>query len=228
MMMRLTVLSLAIVGLFLAVGTGLAGAPGAAQPNRDKLMNPDQLKEAAPAKFQVKFETSKGDIVVEVTRDWSPNGADRFYNLVKNGYYDGCRFFRVIENFMVQFGISGDPKINAALNKATIVDDKVKQSNLRGYITYAKSSMPNSRTTQVFINFKDNAFLDNQGFSPFGKVIKGMDIVDSLYSKYGEGPPSGQGPEQGRVQAEGNAYLEKSFPKLDYVKAATIVAGPAK
>lgn len=218
--MRLTAITLAIVALFFAMGTGPAAAQGGAKPNTDKLLKPDQLNETAPAKFQVKFETSKGDFTVEVIRNWSPNGADRFYNLVKNGYYNDCRFFRVVENFMVQFGISGDPKLNAALNRATIPDDKVNQSNIRGYITYAKSGLPNSRTTQVFISFKDNSFLDGQGFSPFGKVMKGMDVVDALYSQYGDAP---KGPDQGRLQAEGNAYLEKSFPKLDYIKTATIV-----
>lgn len=191
-------------------------------------MSPAQLSETAPAKFQVKFDTSKGEFIVEVTRDWAPNGADRFYNLVKNGYYDNCHFFRVIEGFMVQFGINGDPKLNRIWRVATIKDDPVKKSNTRGMVSFATSG-PNSRTTQVFINFNDrNAQLDSSGFAPFGKVTKGMSVVDSLYSGYGEGAPSGKGPEQGQAQMQGNAYLEKSFPRLDFIKAATLVAAEAK
>ena len=186
-------------------------------------MNPAQLNEAAPDKYRARFETTKGEFIVEVTREWAPNGADRFYNLVKNGYYDNCRFFRVIDGFMVQFGINGDPNINRLWRGATIMDDPVKKSNSRGFITFATSG-PNSRTTQVFINFADrNSFLDPQGFSPFGKVTEGMNIVDSLYNGYGEGAPSGKGPNQGLIQNQGNAYLEKDFPKLDYIKTATIV-----
>jgi peptidyl-prolyl cis-trans isomerase A (cyclophilin A) len=159
--------------------------------------------------------------VVEVTRAWAPNGADRFYNLVKNGFFNDARFFRVISNFMVQFGIHGDPATSAAWRMARIPDDPVKESNKRGYITFATAG-PNTRTTQVFINFRDNAGLDGQGFSPFGRVISGMDVVDKLHAGYGEGAPSGRGPNQAQIQAEGNAYLTKSFPQLDYVKTATI------
>jgi peptidyl-prolyl cis-trans isomerase A (cyclophilin A) len=186
------------------------------------LKNPAALKEMAPATFKVNFDTSAGMFVVEVHRDWAPNGVDRFYNLVKNGFYDNVRFFRVIPDFMVQFGINGDPALNAAWQPARIPRDPVKQSNTRGMITYAMAGSPDTRTTQVFINFKDNSPLDAQGFAPFGKVTTGMNVVDKIYSGYGEGPPSGRGPDQGRIQAEGNAYLEKSFPKLDYVKKATI------
>jgi peptidyl-prolyl cis-trans isomerase A (cyclophilin A) len=184
-------------------------------------MNPAQLNETAPEKFQAKFDTSKGEIIIEVTRAWAPNGADRFYNLVKNGYYDNCRFFRVVENFMVQFGINGDPKLNTVWRMARIQDDKVKQSNDRGFVTYAMAG-PNTRTTQLFINFRNNAGLDSQGFSPFGKVKKGMDVVDSIYNKYGEKP------DQGRIQMEGNAYLEKNFPSLDYIKSAAILPAEGK
>jgi peptidyl-prolyl cis-trans isomerase A (cyclophilin A) len=220
--MLLRALSLVMLAsLLLAIAPGLAVGQDTA-----KLINPAQLNETAPDKFQAKFETSKGEFIVDVTRSWAPNGADRFYNLVKNGYYDNCRFFRVIQGFMVQFGINGDPKLNRVWRSSTIKDDPVKQSNMRGYITFATSGL-NSRTTQVFINFSDrNAALDKDGFAPFGKVSKGMDVVDSLYNGYGEGAPSGAGPDQNRTQAEGNAYLEKSFPKLDYIKSATIV--PAK
>ena len=180
------------------------------------LKNPSALKERAPAVYKAKFETSAGVFVVEVHSDWAPNGADRFYNLVKNGFYDNCRFFRVLPGFMVQFGINGDPAVQRNWVNATIPDEPVKQGNTRGVITFAKSGAPNSRTSQVFINFKDNSFLNRQGFSSFGKVITGMEVVDKIYSGYGEQP------EQGRIQAEGNAYLTKAFPKLDYIKKATI------
>ena len=186
------------------------------------LSNPASLDEKAPDVYKVKFDTSKGSFVVEVHRDWAPNGADRFYNLVKNGFYNDARFFRVISDFMVQFGINGNPKISQVWQDANIPDDPVKQSNIRGMITFATAG-PDTRTTQVFINFGDNAALDGQGFSPFGKVISGMDVVDSLYAGYGEGSPKGHGPNQGIVQRLGNAYLEKAFPQLDYIKTATIV-----
>ena len=185
------------------------------------LKNPGALKEMAPAMYKVNFDTSVGTFEVEVHRDWAPNGADRFYNLVKNGFYDNIRFFRVIPGFMVQFGIHGDPGVASAWQPARIPDDKVKESNKRGYITFATAG-PNTRTTQVFINFGDNAGLDSQGFSPFGRVTKGMEVVDKIYSGYGEGAPQGHGPNQGRIQSEGNAYLTKDFPKMDYIKKATI------
>src|SRR5436190_20049681 len=175
---------LALSGLALAV-------PASAQGN---LSTPANLNEKAPATFKAQFDPSQGVFVVEVNRDWAPNGADRFYNLVKNGFYDNVRFFRVISGFMVQFGISGDPKIAAPWREARIADDPVKQSNKRGYITYAMAG-PNTRTSQVFINFGDNASLDSQGFSPFGRVVTGMEVVDKLNAEYGEGAPSGRGPD---------------------------------
>jgi len=185
------------------------------------LANPASLRETAPASYKARFDTSKGVFVIEVQRDWAPNGADRFYNLVKNGFYDNVRFFRVISGFMVQFGISGDPKISAPWRDARIADDPVKQSNKRGFITFAMAG-PNTRTSQVFINFGDNASLDSQGFPPFGRVVSGMNVVDALNAEYGEGAPRGRGPDQGRVQMEGNAYLARDFGKLDFVKKATI------
>jgi len=207
-----------IIGAVLVLaGTSLILGQGAT----NALKNPAALKEMAPAMYKVDFDTSAGMFVIEVHRDWAPNGADRFYNLVKNGFYDDVRFFRVISGFMVQFGIHGDPGVASAWQPARIPDDRVKESNKRGYITFATAG-PNTRTTQVFINFGDNAGLDSQGFSPFGRVTKGMDVVDKIYSAYGEGAPSGRGPNQGRIQAEGNAYLMKDFPKLDYVKKTTI------
>jgi peptidyl-prolyl cis-trans isomerase A (cyclophilin A) len=221
--MRLTAIAvITIASMFFAGASGSIAEPVAAQPNMEKLMNPSQMNETAPEKFQAKFDTSKGEFVIEVTRAWAPNGADRFYNLVKNGYYDNCRFFRVIKNFMAQFGIHGDPKVSAVWRGAQIKDDPVKESNKRGYVSYAMAG-PNTRTTQLFISFRNNSGLDGQGFSPFGKVTKGMDVVDSIYDEYGEGAPSGKGPEQRLIQMEGNAYLAKSFPKLDYIKSATIV-----
>jgi peptidyl-prolyl cis-trans isomerase A (cyclophilin A) len=186
------------------------------------LSNPAALTAQAPADYKVKFATSKGDFVVDVHRDWAPLGADRFYNLVKNGFYNDARFFRVISGFMVQFGISGDPKLAAAWREASIPDDPVKQSNTRGMITFATRG-PNTRTTQVFIDYANNSRLDGMGFAPFGQVVSGMNVVDALYSGYGEGAPRGGGPEQGRIQSEGNAYLTQAFPKLDYIKTATIV-----
>ena len=185
------------------------------------LANPTTLREQAPATYKARFDTSKGVFVLDVQRDWAPNGADRFYNLVKNGFYDNVRFFRVISGFMVQFGINGDPKLSAQWREARIQDDPVKQSNKRGYITYAMAG-PNTRTSQVFINFADNAGLDSQGFSPFGRVASGMNVIDALNAEYGEGAPRGRGPDQGRLQMEGNAYLQKSYPRMDFVKKATI------
>ena len=197
---------------------GLAGTPLIAQGN---LGNPAALTEQAPATYKARFDTSKGVFVIDVRREWAPVGADRFYNLVKNGFYDENRFFRVISGFMVQFGINGNPQVSTPWRNAQIKDDPVKQSNTRGFITFATSG-PNSRTTQVFINFGDNARLDGMGFASFGQVSSGMNVVDQLYSDYGEGAPSGRGPNQGRMQGEGNAYLTKDFPNLDFVRKATI------
>ncbi len=213
-----------ITVMALGVMAGTAGKTASAQGanlNKAKLRTPAQLTEKAPDTYKANFDTSKGAFVVEVHREWAPNGADRFYNLVKNGFYDDIRFFRVLDNFMAQFGINGDPAIQSAWRAASLKDDPVKQSNKRGFITFATAG-PNTRTTQVFINYKDNSSLDSQGFTPFGQVTSGMDVVDKLYKDYGEGAPRGRGPEQGRLQQEGNAYLTKDFPKLDYVKTATI------
>ena len=206
--------SLASVALASAVA--IAG-----QADKAKLKSPAALSEQAPATYKVDLDTSKGKVVITVHRDWAPIGADRFYNLVKNGFYDDVRFFRVLDGFMAQFGINGDPAIQAVWTPARLKDDPVKESNKRGYLTFATGG-PNTRTTQLFINFGDNAGLDKQGFSPFAEVTSGMDVVDKLYNGYGEGAPSGKGPAQGRVTAEGNAYLTKEFPKLDYIKTATI------
>ena len=188
------------------------------------LLDPSKAKDKAPDVYKAKFTTTKGDFVVEVHRDWAPNGADRFYDLVKLGFFDDTRFFRAVDNFMVQFGISGDPAVSAKWQSANIQDDPVKQSNKRGFVTFAQTNMPNSRSTQVFINYTDaNVRLDGMRFAPFAKISQGMDVVDSLFKGYGEGAPGGMGPDQGRIQAQGNAYLDASFPKLDRIKHAEIV-----
>jgi peptidyl-prolyl cis-trans isomerase A (cyclophilin A) len=205
--------------LMLAAMLAALAAPALAQ---SKLANPAALNEQAPASYKVRFDTTKGPFVIQVNRAWAPHGADRFYNLVKNGFYDNVRFFRVVSGFMVQFGINGNPQLSARWRDANIPDDPVKQSNARGMITFATAG-PNTRTTQVFINFGNNSRLDGQGFAPFGKVVSGMNVVDSLNAEYGEGAPYGKGPDQGRLQTEGNAYLAKSFARMDYVKKATIV-----
>jgi peptidyl-prolyl cis-trans isomerase A (cyclophilin A) len=210
-----------MIRLAATVLTLLIAAPAFGQGKTSPLANPASLTAQAPAIYKVKFDTSKGAFVLEVHRDWAPNGADRFYNLVKNGFYDGDRFFRVISGFMVQFGINGNPKIAARWEDANIPDDPATQSNQPGYITFATRG-PNTRTTQVFINYGNNRSLDNQGFAPFGRVISGMPVVNALYSDYGEGAPQGEGPSQGLIQSQGNAYLIKQFPKLDYIKKATI------
>src|SRR2546427_435357 len=180
------------------------------------------LRERAPATFRARFETSKGAFVIQVQRDWAPLGADRFYNLVKSGYFAGARFFRVIPGFMAQFGIHGDPPVAAAWREATIADDPVRQHNTRGAVSFA-TAVPGTRTTQLFVNYGDNSQLDGMGFAPFGRVVDGMDVVDRLYGGYGEGAPRGRGPDQGLVQAQGNAYLERAVPQLDYVRVASIV-----
>jgi peptidyl-prolyl cis-trans isomerase A (cyclophilin A) len=201
----------------LAVSVASAQTPAA----KSSLKNPASLKDQAPAVFKASFETSAGTFVIEVHRDWAPKGADRFYNLVKGGFYDNCRFFRVLSGFMAQFGINGDPTVQAAWRDARIGDDPVKEGNKKGNVTFATGG-PNTRTTQVFVNYADNANLDSQGFSAFGKVITGMNVVEKLYAGYGEGAPGGKGPAQNLIQSQGNGYLEKDFPKLDFVKKATI------
>jgi peptidyl-prolyl cis-trans isomerase A (cyclophilin A) len=172
-------------------------------------------QEKAPDTYKVKLDTSKGPVVIEVHRSWAPVGADHLYSLVKSGFYNEVRFFRVVPGFMVQFGMSGDPKVQSAHN-TTIKDDPVKESNKRGYVTFAKTGAPNSRSTQVFINYKDNTFLDSQGFAPIGQVVSGLDVVDKINSEYKERP------NQSEITASGNAYLTKEFPNLDYIKTATI------
>lgn len=188
------------------------------------LYHPSELRAKAPAEYEVKFETTKGDFVIQVTRAWAPLGADRFYNLVRHGYFKGDSFFRVVPGFVVQFGLSPSPGINKAWEKATIKDDPVAQSNRAGTITFATSG-PNTRTTQVFVNMGDNSQLDSQGFSPFGQVTSGLEVVQALYSGYGDLPEmGGRGPSEDRISSEGKAYLEKDFPKLDSIVTAVITS----
>ncbi|MFZ5519175.1 MAG: peptidylprolyl isomerase [Candidatus Zhuqueibacterota bacterium] len=214
----LLVVALGIV-MLMAVTSGCSKKPS-------PLLKPDllELSASAPEVFRVQFETSEGNFVIEAHRSWSPIGVDRLYHLVKNNFYDDARFFRVIKGFMVQFGYHGDPLVIKAWSNMTIADDPVVQSNLRGYVSYAKSNMPNSRSTQLFINYRDNPYLDRSGFSPIGRVIEGMDVVDKLYGGYGEGAPGGAGPSQEDIQLGGNAYLTANFPDLDYIIKTTLLS----
>ena len=184
----------------------------------EPLLNPDHpnMNQTAPDTFTVRLDTSQGNVDIQVTRSWAPLGADRFYNLVVNGFYDQCRFFRVLKGFVVQFGINGDPKISAAWRQDTIQDDPVTKSNVSGTLTFATSG-PNSRTTQLFINLEHNEGLDGQGFSPFGRVTDGMDKVELIFGGYGEKP------NQNTIQSQGNSYLEQNFPKMDYIITAQVV-----
>jgi len=191
------------------------------------LMNPRDpaVNETAPATFRVRLNTSRGEVVLELHRDWSPAGVDRFYNLVRHGFYDGVRFFRVLDGFVAQFGINGDPAIQSRWRAATMPDEPVVEGNTRGQLTYAKGG-PNSRSTQLFINYGDNSRLDPLGFSALGEVVEGMDVVDRLYSGYGEGGPAGSGatgPDQALIQRRGNDYLTAEFPQLDYIETAEII-----
>ena len=215
--------SLLIVNFLVACG----GGEESGVPMDSPLLDPDgaAMNESSPELFQARFETTAGDFVIEVNKEWAPTGADRFYNLVNNGFYDGVAFFRVIEGFMVQFGIHGDPLVNVGWQTSQIPDDTPMQSNIRGTVSFAMTSQPNSRTTQIFINFGNNSNLDSYGggFAPFGVVTEGMDVVDQLYSGYGESAPGGTGPDPIQFMNVGNAYLQSEFPELDYVERATII-----
>ena len=213
--------ALFVLTLFLTACGGGQRPGAAATPDFHNPASPGFAAQA-PDSFRARFETSAGDFVVAVHRRWAPLGADRFYNLVRSGYFDGVRFFRVVSGFMVQFGIHGDPAVSAAWRDQRIPDDPVRRTNLRSFVSFATAG-PGTRTTQVFINFGSNDRLDAMGFAPFAQVVEGMDVVDRLYSGYGEGAPRGRGPDQGRIQAEGNRYLERAFPRMDYVKRASIV-----
>ncbi len=212
-----------LLAFALSLGCVVAAAQGSKpDPASPSFADPSKLTDKAPDTYRVQFDTTKGKFIVEVTRSLAPNGADRFYNLVRSGYFKDVAFFRVIKGFMVQFGIHGDPSVSAKWRQASIPDDPVKGSNTRGTVTFATAG-PNTRTTQLFINYGDNERLDSMGFASIGKVVEGMDVVDKINGEYGEGAPSGRGPDQGRIQREGNAYLKKDFPNLDYIKSATIL-----
>ena len=205
---------LAVLVLLLLAGAGLSA-------QSDALRDPSQLTETAPAVYRARFETSKGPFVIEVHREWAPLAADRFYNLVKHGFYDGTRFFRVRPGFVVQWGIHGDPFIQRAWRDANLKDEPVKQSNLRGFVSFTNEGSPQSRYTQVFINLRDNADLDKDNFPAFGQVVSGMDNVEKLYGGYaGAKEPDGR-----RIIREGNEYLQKEYPRLDSIKKASIVPG---
>lgn len=199
---------------------GLAAA-GCLHSSQSTLLHPPASERQAPAIYDVTFNTTRGAFTIEVHRDWAPLGADRFYDLARNGFYNGAAFFRVLKGFVVQWGLSPDPKVNAAWENANIQDDPVTQSNTLGYVSFATDG-PNTRTTQVFINYGNNARLDKMGFAPFGRVVSGMDVVNSLYGGYGEGAPHGKGPSQERIQKEGAAYLKPNFPRLDRILTAKV------
>ena len=216
---------LALGGLILAAcaSGGKTATSSRAGRTPDPLVQPDPRSEtAAPDTFDVRFETSRGPVTVRVARAWAPRGADRLYYLVRHRYYDGTRFFRVIPRFAAQFGAAADPRVTKVWETRTIPDDPVRRGNARGFVSFATAG-PNTRTTQLFVNLVNNFRLDRLGFAPVGRVVDGMAVVDSLYSGYGEGAPSGRGPDQDRIAAEGNRYLEREFPRLDYVRTATVV-----
>jgi peptidyl-prolyl cis-trans isomerase A (cyclophilin A) len=219
----LTILTCLIAAIDAPAGAGPeaeTAAPGKPSP---ALLDPSLAQETAPEVYRVKMETTAGVFVIEVHREWAPNGADRFYNLVKIGYFDNVAFFRVIEGFMAQAGFHGDPAVSRAWLTARIEDDPVERSNEPGMVTFAMSGQPDSRSAQIFVNYGDNSYLDRSGFAPFGKVVEGIESVENLYSGYGEGQPKGRGPSQSELYRRGNAYLEEEFPKLDYITKASIV-----
>lgn len=184
----------------------------------------EAMNQRAPDVYRVRFSTTEGDFTVEVRREWAPRGADRFYNLARHGFYDGARFFRVIDGFVAQFGLSGDPRLDALWRQHPIPDDPVVESNVRGTVTFA-SAGADTRTTQLFVNLADNTRLDGMGFAPVGRVVEGMEVVDSLYSGYGEGAPRGDGPNQAEIARRGNEYLAEEFPKLDYIEDTRVLEG---
>jgi peptidyl-prolyl cis-trans isomerase A (cyclophilin A) len=201
----------------------LIAACSADRKQEKPVEQPAKKPAQAPAKFHVKLDTTKGDVVIESTREWAPRGADRFYELVENGFYEGSRFFRVRPKFAVQFGISKDPKMNELWQQLQLPDDPVKQSNKRGYLSFAKRG-PSTRTTQVFVNLRDNTNLDSQGFSPFGRIVEGLDNIEKLYSGYGEvAPLGGSGPDPAKLQMMGDEYAQRSFPRLDTINSAKVI-----
>jgi peptidyl-prolyl cis-trans isomerase A (cyclophilin A) len=216
---------LAILLLLFPLGCGDSPPPPPyVRPSDRPILRPDapEMKTKAPDRYKARFTTSQGAFTITVERAWAPLGADRFYHLVRGRLFEEARFFRVLSGFMVQFGIPADPAESALWTDATIPDDPVTESNTRGRVTYATAG-PGTRTTQLFINYGNNRRLDRSGFAPFGQVTEGMDVVDKLYDGYGEGAPNGSGPSQKRMEKQGNPYLERDFPKLDYIKKAEII-----
>ncbi len=216
-------LPILLLAAFLGPLAGCGGEPpqGAETTAANPLLQPRNFRETAPDDFRARFQTTKGTFVVQVNREWAPRGADRFYNLLKAGFYDGMAIHRVLEGFTAEFGIHGDPWVNAAWRQAILQDDPVAQSNLRGRIAFSKSG-PNSRTVQVFVNTDDNPELDAQGFAPFGEVVEGMDVIDAFYADYGDGPPRGEGVYQAMAIARGDEYLKAEFPLLDRIQSAVL------
>jgi len=206
--------------------TACGGEPEGSEPvaMQNPLLRPSQFTETAPASYRVRLETSEGDVVIEVHRGWAPLGADRFYNLVRGGFYDDARVYRVVDGFMAQFGLNADPYVNQAWKTQYLVDDPVAQSNTRGRVAFAKGGV-HTRTTELFISYKDNSALDAEGFAPIGEVVEGMDVVDSFHSAYGDGPPRGEGPYQAMAQARGNVYLDAEFPELTRIVRASVEPG---
>jgi len=220
--------AVALVALTASLLSGCASGGGAVSVGPSPLPSPlldpasPEFAAAAPDSFRVLFETTQGDFIVAVRTSQAPLGAQRFYNLVRHGFYDGTHFFRVLQGFVVQFGIHRDPEVSRVWQEARIADDPVVGSNLPGTLSYGTAG-PNTRTTQLFINLADNSRLDGLGFSPFARITGGMDVVARLYGGYGEGAPSGNGPDQGRIQSEGSSYLERDFPRLDRIVRARIL-----
>ena len=221
----MVIIAIVLLGLALRAQEPAAAPPVPVATDVARLLNPAELDAEAPAVFTVRFATTAGDITVEVHRDWAPRGADRFYNLARCGFYNNASFFRVVPGFVAQFGVSPYPKIAVAWYNAILKDDPVKKSNSRGRVVFAAGGR-NSRTTQVFINLGDNGQLDREGFSAFGEVVAGMDAAKKLYGGYGDQPPRGRGPDSRKMALEGKAYLDKNFPKLDRILAASITEGP--
>ncbi len=213
---------LLLAGVYSACG----GSSDDAEPTitRNPLLQPQRFQETAPAAYQVRLETSVGDVVIQVHRAWAPLGADRFYNLAKGGYYDDSRIYRVLPDFMAQFGLHADPYVTQAWKSEYLVDDPLVASNTRGRVAFAKGGL-HTRTTEIFISHKDNSQLDERGFTPIGEVIEGMDVVDAFYSEYGDGPPRGEGPYQAMAAARGNEYLDAEFPELTRILRAHLIPG---
>jgi len=216
-----TIVTALICLVLFSTGSAIAEEPAAAKPN-PALLDPSLATEKAPDLFRVKMETTAGEFIIEVHREWAPLGAGRFYNLVKIGYFSDVAFFRVLAGFMAQAGFHGNPAVSKVWLNSRIKDDPVKQSNTAGMVTFAMGG-PDTRSAQIFVNYGDNSYLDASGFSPFGKVVEGFESVKELYSGYGEGHPNGKGPGQGKIYRQGNSYLKVEFPELDYITKATVI-----